>query len=58
MQKSLDRIDFEIIRLLRDNARISNKQIVARVGLAPSTSLGHISNHRQFRQLLQYVGQS
>jgi len=39
MQKSLDRIDFEIIRLLRDNARISNKQIAAKVGLAPSTCL-------------------
>jgi len=47
MQKSLDRIDFEIIRLLRDNARISNKQIAAKVGLAPSTCLSRVRNLRQ-----------
>jgi DNA-binding Lrp family transcriptional regulator len=34
---SLDRIDFEIIRLLQKNARLTNKQIAASVRLAPST---------------------
>jgi DNA-binding Lrp family transcriptional regulator len=33
----LDRTDFEIIRLLQKNARLSNKQIAAAVRLAPST---------------------
>ena len=33
----LDRIDFEIIRLLQNNARLANKQIAAAVRLAPST---------------------
>lgn len=33
----LDRIDFEILRLLQDNARLMNKQLSERIGLAPST---------------------
>ncbi|WP_275096672.1 Lrp/AsnC family transcriptional regulator [Sedimenticola hydrogenitrophicus] len=34
---TLDRIDIEIVRLLQNNARLSNKQIAAEVGLAPSS---------------------
>lgn len=34
---TLDRIDIEIIKLLQNNARLSNKQIAAAVGLAPSS---------------------
>lgn len=34
---TLDQIDFEIIRLLQKNARLSNKQVAAAVKLAPST---------------------
>ena len=37
--KPLDRTDFQIIRLLRNNARLSNKELAAKVGLAPSTCL-------------------
>lgn len=33
----IDRIDFEILRLLLNNARISNKEIAAATRLAPST---------------------
>jgi len=33
----LDRTDFEILRVLQDDARSSNKVIAAAVGLAPST---------------------
>lgn len=33
----LDRIDTEILRLLQNDARLSNKQIAAEVGLAPSS---------------------
>ena len=36
---ALDRIDYEIVRLLRKNARISNKELAEQVGLAPSTCL-------------------
>jgi len=35
----LDRIDFEIVRQLRNNARLSNKELAATVGLAPSSCL-------------------
>ncbi|MGA7914754.1 MAG: Lrp/AsnC family transcriptional regulator [Candidatus Acidiferrales bacterium] len=41
---SLDRIDFEIIRLLQKNARLSNKEIAASVRLAPSTCHERIKN--------------
>jgi DNA-binding Lrp family transcriptional regulator len=40
----LDRIDFEIIRLLQKNARLSNKQIAAAVHLAPSSCHQRIKN--------------
>ena len=36
---ALDRIDYQILGLLRKNARLSNKEIAKRVGLAPSTCL-------------------
>ncbi|NNF68586.1 MAG: Lrp/AsnC family transcriptional regulator [Acidimicrobiia bacterium] len=35
--RSLDRIDRQIIGLLQENARRSNKELAAAVGLAPST---------------------
>jgi DNA-binding Lrp family transcriptional regulator len=34
----LDRTDFAILRLLQDNANLSNKQIATAVGLAPSSA--------------------
>ncbi len=36
---TIDRIDFEIVSLLRKNARISNKVLAERVGLAASSCL-------------------
>ena len=35
---SLDRTDFGILSLLQNNASLSNKQIAAAVGLAPSSA--------------------
>ncbi len=35
----LDEIDFGIVKELQNNARLSNKELAARVGLAPSTTL-------------------
>lgn len=43
---SLDRIDREIISLLRKNARISNKELAERVGLAASTCLERVRRLR------------
>ena len=37
--KPLDRIDYQNVRLLRNNARLSNKELAQKVGLAPSTCL-------------------
>ena len=37
--RPLDRTDAEILRQLQNNARLSNKELAARVGLAPSTCL-------------------
>lgn len=42
----LDRIDFDIMRLLQKNAWMSNKQIAAAVRLAPSTCHERIRNLR------------
>ncbi len=35
----LDRTDFGILRLLQNDASLSNKQIAAAVGLAPSAHM-------------------
>lgn len=35
----LDRTDYQIVGLLRKNARLSNKEVARQVGLAPSTCL-------------------
>ncbi len=43
----LDRISFEILRLLTKNARLSNKELAAAVGLAPSTC------HERLKQLTE-----
>jgi len=42
MKKTLDRIDYKILALLQNNARISNKEIAQKVGLAASTCLVRI----------------
>lgn len=43
----LDRIDREILQALSNNARLSNKELAAKVGLAPSSAL------ERFRRLLR-----
>ena len=43
----IDRIDFDIVRHLRNNARMSNKELAEKVGLAPSSCLVRV---RQLRQ--------
>ena len=43
---AVDRTDIEILRALRNNARISNKELAQAVGLAPSSCLARV---RQLR---------
>ena len=46
VESDLDRIDFAILRLLMKDAWLSNKQIAAAVGLAPSTCHERIKSLR------------
>ncbi|HEX6930328.1 MAG TPA: Lrp/AsnC family transcriptional regulator [Gammaproteobacteria bacterium] len=39
---NFDETDLNILRLLRNNARISNKSLAAKTGIAPSTCLGRV----------------
>jgi DNA-binding Lrp family transcriptional regulator len=43
---ALDRTDFDILRLLMSNAALSNKQLAADVGLAPSSCHERLKNLR------------
>jgi DNA-binding Lrp family transcriptional regulator len=44
---SLDRTDFGILRLLQNNASLSNKEIAAAVGLAPSSAHERLKRLRE-----------
>ena len=44
--RHLDRIDRELIRLLQNDARLSNKELAASVGLAPSSCFGRVKRLR------------
>jgi DNA-binding Lrp family transcriptional regulator len=46
MNTDIDSIDFEILRLLQNNARLSMKEIAAQVGLAPSSAHARITQLR------------
>lgn len=43
----LDRIDFELLRLLRKNARLANKDLAEIAGIAPSTALERVRRLRE-----------
>ncbi len=43
----LDRIDFAILRELRKNARLPNKTLAERIGVAPSTALERVRRLRE-----------
>lgn len=44
---SLDRIDLALIGHLQNDARLSNKELAALVGLAPSSTLGRVRRLRE-----------
>ena len=46
MNFDLDRIDFEILDRIQNNARLSNKELAAAVGLAPSSCLARVKRLR------------
>lgn len=50
----LDRTDFALIRLLRKNARMPNKDLAEAVGIAPSTALERVRRLRSERAILGY----
>ncbi|MEZ4462432.1 MAG: Lrp/AsnC family transcriptional regulator [bacterium] len=47
MNFSLDRIDFAILELLQENGRLTNKEIAAAVGLAPSSCFERVKRLTQ-----------
>lgn len=51
---ALDETDFDLLRLLRKNARLPNKDLAERVGVAPSTALERIRRMRESRAILGY----
>jgi DNA-binding Lrp family transcriptional regulator len=42
VERTLDRIDANLVAELQNNARLSNKELAARVGLAPSSCLERV----------------
>ncbi|MGY0504594.1 Lrp/AsnC family transcriptional regulator [Luteimonas sp. e5] len=50
----LDRTDLALLQLLRKNARLANKDLAARTGIAPSTALERVRRLRESRVLLGY----
>lgn len=50
----LDRIDFVILRELRKNARLPNKALAARLGVAPSTALERVRRLRELGAIQGY----
>ena len=50
----LDRIDIELLRLLRNNARMPNKDLAEKVGVAPSTALERIRRMREAKIIEGY----
>ena len=47
MRPALSRIDFAILAALQNDARLSNKELAARVGLAPSSCLERVKRLRE-----------
>ena len=50
----LARTDYALLRLLRKNARLPNKDLAEKVGIAPSTALERVRRMREAKILLGY----
>jgi len=51
---NLDQTDYAILRLMQENARISNAEIAREIGMAPSAILERIKKLEQKEVILQY----
>ncbi|HVW98641.1 MAG TPA: Lrp/AsnC family transcriptional regulator [Mucilaginibacter sp.] len=51
----LDKTDLHILRLMQDNARISNAELAREVGMAPSGVLERVKKLEQKNVILQYT---
>ena len=51
----LDATDLEILRLLQNDARITNRELAKAVGLAPSTCLGRVARLRSGGVIERYT---
>ncbi len=51
---SLDHIDYAILRLMQENARINNADIARELGMAPSAILERVKKLEQKSVILQY----
>ena len=51
---TLDRIDFAILDALQKNARLSNKELAAEIGLAPSSCFARVRRLTQTKVLLGF----
>lgn len=51
---SLDQIDYQILRIMQDNARTNNADIARELGMAPSAILERVKKLEQKKVILQY----
>lgn len=51
---SLDAVDFEILRMMQDNARINNADMARQLNMAPSAILERVKKLEQKNVILQY----
>lgn len=57
MEKTLNRIDLAILAALQNDARLSNKELAARVDLAPSSCLERVRRLRESGVLIGFRAQ-
>jgi Lrp/AsnC family leucine-responsive transcriptional regulator len=54
MEISLDHIDYQILRIMQENARTNNADIARELGMAPSAILERVKKLEQKEVILQY----
>ncbi len=54
LEYNLDQIDYQILRIMQDNARTNNADIARELGMAPSAILERVKKLEQKEVILQY----
>ncbi|WDF69878.1 Lrp/AsnC family transcriptional regulator [Sphingobacterium oryzagri] len=54
LEFNLDQIDYQILRIMQDNARTNNADIARELGMAPSAILERVKKLEQKEVILQY----